>query len=123
MYDTHYLPHDANVREIGTGVSRLETAQSLGLRTSIVPKLSIEDGINAVRQILSRCWFDYDNCKEGLDALRQYRWATTQKGDIKAKPVHDWTSHASDSFRYFAVGNNQSSYWSTEIEYPQIGIV
>lgn len=123
LYDTHYLPHDANVREIGTGVSRLETAQSLGLRTSIVPKLSIEDGINAVRQILSKCWWDYDKCKEGLDALRQYRWATTHKGEIKAKPVHDWTSHASDSFRYFAVGNQQTTQWTTKIDYPQQGII
>ena len=59
VYDTHYLPHDANVREIGTGKSRLEIAQSLGLVTSIVPKMSIEDGINATRMTLSRCWFDY----------------------------------------------------------------
>ena len=123
IYDTHYLPHDANVREIGTGVSRLETAQSLGLRTSIVPKLSIEDGINAVRMILSRCWFDHEKCKDGLDALRQYRWATTDKGEAKNKPVHDWTSHSADAFRYFAVGKNQSSEWSTEIEYPQLGII
>ena len=123
IYDTHYLPHDANVREIGTGVSRLETAQSLGLRTAIVPKLSIEDGINAVRMILARCWFDHEKCKDGLDALRQYRWATTDKGETKNKPVHDWTSHSADAFRYFAVGKNQSSEWSTDIEYPHLGII
>ena len=123
IYDTHFLPHDANVRELGTGVSRLETAQSLGMRTSIVPKLPIEDGINAVRMILGRCWFDHEKCKYGLDALRQYRWATTEKGEIKNKPVHDWTSHAADSFRYFAVGNQQSTEWNTKIEYKNLGIV
>ena len=123
IYDTHYLPHDAKVREIGTGVSRLETAQSLGLRTSIVPKLSIEDGINAVRMILNRCWFDHDKCKYGLDALRQYRWATSERGEVKNKPVHDWTSHSADAFRYFAVGNNQSSEWSTKLDYQDLGIV
>jgi len=123
IYDTHYLPHDANVREIGTGVSRVETAQSLGLRTSIVPKLSIEDGINAVRMILSRCWWDHEKTKHGLDALRQYRWATTEKGELKNKPVHDWTSHSADAFRYFAVGNNQSSEWNTEIQYKNLGII
>ena len=100
VYDTHYLPHDANVREIGTGKSRLEIAQSLGLVTSIVPKMSIEDGINAVRMTLSRCWFDYEKTKEGLDALRQYRWATSDKGETKNRPQHDWTSHAAVSFRY-----------------------
>ena len=123
IYDTHYLPHDATVRELGTGVSRVETAQSLGLRTSIVPKLSVEDGINAVRMCLSRCFFDYEKTKHGLDALRQYRWATSERGELKNKPVHDWTSHAADSFRYFAVGNNQSSEWNTKIQYKNLGIV
>jgi|TARA_R110002110_G_scaffold234009_2_gene450037 phage terminase large subunit len=123
VYDTHYLPHDANVRELGTGVSRVETAQSLGLRTSIVPKLSVQDGINAVRMILSRCWFDHEKTKDGLDALRQYRWDSNDKGDLKTKPVHDWTSHSADAFRYFAVGKNQSSEWGTNIEYPKIGII
>ena len=123
LYDTHYLPHDANVRELGTGVSRVETAQSLGMRTSIVPKLSIDDGINAVRMLLSRCWFDHEKCKDGLDALRQYRWAVSDKGEVKNRPEHSWCSHAADAFRYFAVGNNQSSEWTTKIEYKNIGIV
>ena len=123
IYDTHFLPHDANVRELGTGVSRVETAQSLGMRTSIVPKLPIEDGINAVRMILGRCWFDHEKCKHGIDALRQYRWAVSERGELKNKPEHNWTSHSADAFRYFAVGNNQSSEWSTKIEYKNLGIV
>ena len=123
IYDTHYLPHDANVRELGTGVSRVETAQSLGMRTSIVPKLSVEDGINAVRMVLSRCWFDHEKCKHGLDALRQYRWASNDRGELKNKTVHDWTSHAADAFRYFAVGNNQSSDWGSKLKYNNAGII
>ena len=123
IYDTHYLPHDANVRELGTGVSRVETAQSLGMRTSIVPKLSVEDGINAVRMVLSRCWFDHEKTKHGLDALRQYRWASNDRGELKNKTVHDWTSHAADAFRYFAVGNNQSSDWTTKLKYNNAGII
>ena len=123
IYDTHYLPHDANVRELGTGVRRVETAQSLGMRTSIVPKLSVEDGINAVRMVLSRCWFDFDKTKHGLDALRQYRWASNERGELKNKTVHDWTSHAADAFRYFAVGNNQSSDWGSKLKYNNAGII
>ena len=123
IYDTHYLPHDAQVRELGTGVSRVETAQSLGMRTSIVPKLSIDDGINAVRMVLSRCWFDHEKCKHGLDALRQYRWASNERGELKNKTVHDWTSHAADAFRYFAVGNNQSSDWGSKLKYNNAGII
>ena len=123
IYDTHYLPHDANVRELGTGVRRVETAQSLGMRTSIVPKLSVEDGINAVRMVLSRCWFDHEKTKHGLDALRQYRWASNDRGELKNKTVHDWTSHSADAFRYFAVGNNQSSDWGSKLKYNNAGII
>lgn len=122
-YDTHYFPHDASVRELGTGKSRLEIAQSLGLTTSVVPKMSVDDGINAVRMILSRCYFNYETTKDGLDALRQYRWATNDKGETKNRPQHDWTSHAADAFRYMAVGLNETKQWSRKIEYNQIGIV
>ncbi len=123
VYDTHKLPHDANVREIGTGKSRLEIAQSLGLVTSIVPKMSIEDGINAVRMTLGRCWFDYEKTKDGLDALRQYRWAVTDKGETKNRPQHDWTSHSADAFRYVCTGLQETKNWSSKIEYPRLGIV
>tara|TARA_R100001443_G_scaffold32033_2_gene46186 strand:+ start:450 stop:1508 length:1059 start_codon:yes stop_codon:yes gene_type:complete len=123
IYDTHYLPHDASVREIGTGKSRIEIAQSLGLVTSIVPKMSIEDGINAVRMTLGRCWFDYENTKEGLDALRQYRWAMNDKGEPKNRPEHNWTSHSADAFRYLCVGLQETKNWGTKINYPRLGIV
>ena len=49
----------------------------------------MQDGINAVRMILARCWFDHTKCKDGLDALRQYRWDANDRGDLKNKPVHD----------------------------------
>ena len=123
VYDTHYLPHDANVREIGTGKSRVEIAQSLGLVTSIVPKRSIEEGINAVRMTLARCYFDFDKTKEGLDALRQYRWAVDDKGVAKNRPEHNWTSHSADAFRYLCTGLQETKNWNTEIKYPKLGIV
>ena len=104
-YGDHYLPHDVKVREMSSGRSRLEMLRSLGLtQTMVVPKLSVEDGINAVRSILPRCWFDASRCARGIEALRQYRTdfdATTQT--FKSRPLHDWTSHPCDAFRYLAV--------------------
>jgi len=123
LYDTHYFPHDAKVRELGTGKSRFEVAQSLGMPVSIVPKLSVQDGINQVRMTLGRCWFDYEKTKQGLDALRQYRWATNEKGESKNRPEHNWTSHSADAFRYMCVGLNESKHWSSKINYPQLAIV
>jgi phage terminase large subunit len=104
-YGSHYLPHDAEVRELGTGRSRVETLQGLGISPIIVPKLSVEDGINAVRKVLPRCWFDKDKCAEGIKALRQYRrdYDDVRKVFLE-RPYHDWCSHPADAFRYLAIG-------------------
>jgi hypothetical protein len=101
----HLLPHDVKVTELGTGRSRLETLSGLGISATVVPKLSVEDGINAVRRIIPRCWFDADKCAEGLKALRQYRreWDDVRKVFYE-RPYHDWTSHPADAFRYLAIG-------------------
>jgi hypothetical protein len=106
VYSDHILPHDVQVREMGTGRSRLEVLHSLGLHQARpIPAQSIGDGINAVRSILPRCWFDAERCKQGLEALRMYR---RQYDDAKKiyldRPEHDWTSHAADAFRYLALG-------------------
>lgn len=103
MYGKHYLPHDANVKELGTGQSRLETLRELGLRGTIVRKLSVADGIQAVRNILPVCWFDL-KCQRGIDALRQYQREFDDARDtFRSSPLHDWSSHAADAFRYLAI--------------------
>ena len=105
LYGTHNAPHDIEVRELGTGKSRRETAWDLGLNFRVVPKLPLEDGIHAAQMLLPRLWFDRDKCKDGLDALRQYHRAYNDKTrSFRANPVHDWSSHASDAFRVFCCG-------------------
>ena len=105
LYGCHIGPHDIAVRELGTGKSRLETARGLGLNFEIAPNLAQIDGINAARMILPRCWFDRGRCADGIKALRQYRRVYDEKGKtFRLKPLHDWTSHAADAFRYMAVG-------------------
>jgi len=105
IYNKHYAPHDIEVRELGTGKSRLEVARKLGIRFQVVTKMNIEDGIDAVRRIFRQCWFDADKCSVGLDALAHYHkeW-DDKRGEFKASPYHDWSSHAADAFRYFAIG-------------------
>jgi len=107
LYAEHFLPHDAKVREIGqlNARSRVETLESLGITASIIENQSIEDGINAVRLMLPRCWFDQDKCGKGIEALRQYQREYDDKlKTFKARPRHDWASHAADAFRYMALG-------------------
>ncbi len=103
-YRDHILPHDAKVRELGTGRSRVETLASLGLRATVARQQSVEDGINAARLLLPRCWFDADKCERGIEALRQYRADYDERlGTFKRTPLHNWCSHAADAFRYGAV--------------------
>jgi phage terminase large subunit len=102
----HYAPHDIRVRELTTGKSRLEIARKMGINFQVVPSMPIQDGIQAARNILPRCWFDADRCKLGLRALRNYRREWDEVRNVfKKQPLHDWTSHGSDAFRYFAISH------------------
>ena len=104
-YGGHLLPHDAQARELGTGKTRIETLQSLGLKGTVVAQHAVDDGINAVRMMIPRSWFDAARCARGIDALRVYRAAYDDKGQVlKSRPVHDWSSHPADAFRYLAMG-------------------
>jgi hypothetical protein len=77
----------------------------LGIRPTVVAKLSVQDGIEAIRGLLPRCYFDRVSCSAGLKALRHYhRQYSDRTGDWKNRPNHDWSSHAVESFRYLAVG-------------------
>lgn len=104
IYGRHIAPHDIRVRELGSGKSRLEVAQGLGIRFDVAPKQSIDDGIQAVRALLPHCWFDKAKTQQGLEALRQYRSDYDDRLKVfRSKPLHDWTSHAADAFRYGAI--------------------
>jgi phage terminase large subunit len=99
-----FVPHDAKVKEWGTGRTRVETMMGYGLNPQVVPQAGLLDGINATRRTLPRCIF-HSRCEdEGLAALEQYRreWDDDKK-TFKANPLHDWSSHLADSFRYLSL--------------------
>jgi len=103
-YGIHMAPHDISVTEFGTGMSRLEQADQLGLHFEVAPKLAVMDGIEAVRAVLALCWFDEANCEQGIGKLQNYRKEWDDKyGVWKNRPAHDEASHAADAFRTFAI--------------------
>lgn len=109
LYGNHYLPHDVEVRELGTGKSRKEVLEGLGLTNiRVVPNIPLADGIQALRMLLPTSWFDSVKCKEGVEALRMYRreW-DDKRQEFRTHPLHDWTSHYADGARYFAVGHQE----------------
>jgi phage terminase large subunit len=106
-YLKHYLPHDARAKTLAAqGKSIIEQlGEFLGLSNlAIVPDLSVQDGIQAVRMTLPRCYFDEEKCLEGIEALRQYQreWDEDKKS-FRSSPKHDWTSHGSDAMRMLAI--------------------
>ena len=103
-YAKHWLPHDVQAKELGTGRSREEVLRQLGLKIEVVPQLSVDDGITASRMILPRCFISRPLCEHGLKALKNYRAEWDEKRKVlKPRPLHDWSSHAADAFRYLAV--------------------
>ena len=104
-YGEHNVPHDAAVRELGTGVSRVATLRKLGISVRVLEKASLADGINATRVLIPKCWFDLEKCKDGIKALELYKRNYDEKRKVFSEaPLHDWASHPADAFRYLAQG-------------------
>ena len=104
-YWTHYLPHDIQVTEYSTWVARIQTAREvLNWEIDIVPKLSISDGINAVRDMFPNIYFDESKCYVWLSRIWGYRREYDEKNWIfRDKPKHDINSNWADALRYLWV--------------------
>lgn len=94
-YEAHHLPHDVVARDMSTGHSRQETLRGLGVTNiRIVPKLLIDDRINASRILIPRVWFDRKKCERGIAALKNYERKWNAKNKIfESAPLHNWASH------------------------------
>lgn len=129
LVDMHFLPHDAAARELQTGKSRQQFMEERGLKTHIVQRHSIEDGINATRLVLERSYFDDSGTKDGRNAIGMYKADYKDKLRIlTAKPVHDWASHAADSMRTGVMGIDEyalkvmkKSDWSKPVSRASAG--
>ena len=114
VYETHWLPHDARAKTLASGGRSIieQMASKIPLdKMRIVPSLSLQDGIQATRMALLKCWFDADKTEELIECLRQYqREYDEDKKVFRDKPRHDWASHGADSMRMLSIA------WSDEIK-------
>ena len=103
-HGTDWVPHDAKVKEWGSGRTRVETMEALGLRPQLVPSATFQDGINAARRTLALCVFHPRTEETGIAALEQYRreWDDEKKA-FRQNDVHDWTAHPAAAFRYLSL--------------------
>lgn len=102
----HALPHDGAARELGTGKTRQEALQNLGINCHIQERHTFADGVHATRNLMKKptLFIHEENCRRGIDALKNYsRKYDRVKGEFMDTPKHDWASHGADAFRYLAL--------------------
>lgn len=126
VYGNHYMPHDAEVREMTNSevaLTRKEVAENLGIRpVEVVSRVRsmdivIQVHVPAVRNILASCWFDEKKCQRGISALEGYRSEyDEEKRILSNRPFRDWTTHGADAFRTFAVGYSLTEKHKTKTE-------
>jgi len=109
VYDTLYLPHDAQNKTLAAhGRSIEDIVRAAGFNVRIIDRVPIADSINAARTIFSKCYFDRENCHEGLQCLRHYKYdVNPDTGTFSQKPLHDNYSHGADAFRYIGLMINE----------------
>lgn len=110
-YGKHLAPHDISVRELGSGKSRLEIAENLGIKFTIIPKVgNKQDSIQAARNLLNICWFDQEKTDEGIKHLESYRKQWNDRlGTWKDAPLRDEHTHGADAFQTLALGYDTTS--------------
>jgi len=105
VYEKHLAPHDIMVHEYTSGMTRQASARKLGINLIPVPKVDVIPGIDTVRNVLSRCFFDENKCEKGLKALDNYKKEWDERGACwRSQPYHNWASHGADAFRTLATG-------------------
>jgi len=109
VYDTLWLPHDAQNKTLAAnGRSIEEIVRAAGYKTRIIDKTPVVDSINAARTIFRSCYFDRENCYDGLQCLRHYRYEVDpDTKQFSRNPLHDQYSHGADAFRYIGLMINE----------------
>jgi hypothetical protein len=99
-----YCPHDIEVRELGTGETRLSSLQKLGVKNIIVlPKQPVADGIEAVRRVIPHMYID-PCCEYLIGCMKNYTKEWDERHNTwKTTPLHNHWSHGADAVRYMAM--------------------
>lgn len=110
-YGQHFIPHDGRNRSILTGQTYVEAGRELGMDMTVldnsVPLLS---GIERVRAVLPRVYFDKSKCDYLLRALQNYHAEYDDKAKVfRTIPKHDWSSHSADAFRIMVLSLSLAS--------------
>lgn len=109
LYGHHYLPHDAENKNLERNESRVDRLVELGIpreKISVVERIDhLDTGIEMTRKVLPLCWFDESECAEGIKALDNYQYEWDEKlGTFRQKPLANNAANGADAFRQFPQG-------------------
>jgi hypothetical protein len=118
-YGTVWVPHDAKVRELGSGLSRVHRLRELGIKPKVLKRVDVNTGIEQVRKMLADTWIDGDLCERLITMFFSYSKQWDDKlGVWKDKPLHDEWSNPADAVRYMAMskgsGRDEGVDYGTE---------
>lgn len=120
-YVKHWVPHDARAKTLATRRSFLEQmVDRFGVAAvAVTPNLDVADGIAAARALLEGDIRFHSRCEQspvpgvasGLEALRSYKYSWNERLQTFTRdPLHDWSSHTADAFRYLAVAHTATQH-------------
>jgi hypothetical protein len=142
----HFLPHDGDTRDRGTGISYKSEIMKSG-RTNVRVVNRIPDkwlGIGFTRDVLPHCWFHKTNCDSprnadgsrhdvddtqeefpsGVACLEGYQKDVSAAAGMRLRemPKHDLFSHSADGFRTFGEAHrlNLIDFLSAPQSKPQV---
>lgn len=104
-YGCHYIPHDGVQRQLTYEEKALSIQNqliTLGLNKVEVIKRTndVYADIQGVRAMLPRVYWNKELTKDLYQAVKQYRREYDEnRRCFKDSPLHDWTSHGSDTLR------------------------
>jgi hypothetical protein len=105
-----FLPFDAWNKNVATGQTPAEVVYRIGISTKD-PAYRFYVGkvhrpvakwayINSARNMFPRCVFGKDNCNQGINLLKLYKYSMDREGMFRDAPVHNIASHCADAFQY-----------------------
>lgn len=97
IYGTMILPHDARIRQRGTGKGDEAALIEAKFRTRVVDRMDPGERVKLVQRMLPVCWIDESKCSDGLKAWTAYRADLDELLGIDRGPLHDWSSHMSSA--------------------------
>lgn len=105
QYGTHFAPHDGRNRSVTTGTCFVDIAEQMGMTMEVIPNdKSIADGIEITKGTFNRIFFDHSKCEYLISCLQSYHTQYDEKlQKYRSEPLHDWSSHSSDSVRYMCL--------------------